>query len=528
MCRSNDQYCRTIVTLGSQDSLDKLKPVKMDASRRNECLPDTRTDVLKFIVDWVNDLASQQNILWLHGLAGSGKSTLATTITNTFRESNILGAFLFFDRDITERSDPTTVIRTLAHQLASSNPHLGEAIRAVVEKNSNISMSPLRLQYQKLIYDPLSATMDSVDLRIVLVLDALDECGTAEGRESLLAVLANSFVHLPSSIRTIITSRAEIDIYNAFVPQRHILTLELDITSRANSDDILSYFRDRMSLMRNRKRHLRLDVDWPGENVLQKLVERASGLFIWASTVSKFINGHDPRRRLDIILNGEAGSSAEAGLDALYKTALNAIDIWDDEDFVADFRDILGVVLVARQPLSSSAIDALLHLPDDRPSMHTISLLGCVLQRDPSVRFLHPSFADFLTMRQRCGRDAWFFDQSTYHRSLAFRCLDRMDVRLERNMCHMTLGSDQTDESLSEDVSYSCLYWIDHICTLGDDLARVVDRLRVFLYRHLLHWFEAMSILKRSRDAISLLDRLKNWILVSHSDISYTIAYRKT
>ena len=54
----------------------------MDASRRTECLPNTRADILKFIFDWVEDATSQQNLLWLHGLAGSGKSTLATTIAN--------------------------------------------------------------------------------------------------------------------------------------------------------------------------------------------------------------------------------------------------------------------------------------------------------------------------------------------------------------------------------------------------------------------------------------------------------------
>jgi len=116
------------------DSLGKLMPVTMDASRRSECLPNTRVDILNFIVDWVKDPLGKQNTLWLYGLAGSGKSTLSTTIANIFNDSGQLGAFLFFERDVAERSDPTIVIRTLAHQLAASNPALGEAIRSVVEQ----------------------------------------------------------------------------------------------------------------------------------------------------------------------------------------------------------------------------------------------------------------------------------------------------------------------------------------------------------------------------------------------------------
>jgi hypothetical protein len=147
----------------------------MDASRRTGCLPNTRTDVLRFIVDWVNDPTSQQNILWLHGLAGSGKSALSTTIASTFRELGQLGAFLFFDRHVAERSDPTTVIRTLAHQLGASIPEIGTAICAAVERNSTITISSLQHQFNWLIRDILAITSQT----IVIVLDALDECGTA-------------------------------------------------------------------------------------------------------------------------------------------------------------------------------------------------------------------------------------------------------------------------------------------------------------------------------------------------------------
>ena len=109
----------------------------------------------------MNDPRKQQNILWLHGLAGSGKSTLATTIANLFGDSGRLGAFLFFDRDVTERSDPSVIVRTLAHQLAGSDPRIGAAIRAVVEKNSNVIMYPLPHQLRKLVIGPLETFKDT-------------------------------------------------------------------------------------------------------------------------------------------------------------------------------------------------------------------------------------------------------------------------------------------------------------------------------------------------------------------------------
>lgn len=504
-----------------RDILDKLDPVTMDASSRIGCLPNTRTDVLKFVVDWANDTKSEQKMLWIHGLAGSGKSALSTTIANTFRDSGQLGAFLFFDRDVTERSNPTVVIRTLAHQLGTSDPRIGATIRTSIERNPNITMSPLTRQFRKLVLEPLSEL--EYNTTIVVVLDALDECGTADEREALLTVLTEDFIDIPLVLRIIITSRAELDIFNAF---EYVFAYELDITSQRNSDDILSYFRHRMALIWTKRRHLRLGTDWPGNDIVQQLVQRASGLFVWASTASKFIDGHDPRRRLDIILSGDTASGAEAALDALYKTAMDSVDCWDDEDFVADFRVIMGTILLARVPLSGATIDALLHLPENRPCMNTISLLGCLLQQSPAVRVLHPSFADFLTTEERCGKGIWYFDQSAFHHYLFCRCLDRMNAFLERNMCNMTLAADLRSESLPDDISYSCAFWIDHLCAVQDNISPIVNRLRDFLSQHLLHWFEAMSILRKSRETISHLSRLLDWISVGFHASHFSLLCR--
>jgi hypothetical protein len=413
----------------------------------------------------------------------------------------------------------------LAQQLGASDLKIGAAIRAVVETNQKIAMSSLSHQFHRLILDALS-TVQHGPRPIVVILDALDECGTADERKDLLAVLANDTNNLPIPIRMIITSRAEMDICDVFESQSHILAYELDITSQANSNDLLSYFRQRMATMRAQKKHLRLGTEWPGEDIFRQLVQKASGLFVWASTAFEFINGYDPRRRLDIILRGDITSSAETALDALYTTALGSAGFWNDEDFVADFREIMGIILVAQRPLSTIAIDALLHLPSDRPSsIHVISPLACVLQHSPTVRVLHPSFVDFFMNRERCGREIWFFNRSTYHQNMAFRCLDRMEAVFKRNMCNLTLsqGAHVTTPSLPEDVSYSCMFWIDHVCIAKENISPIMHRLRDFLFRHLLHWLEATSILRKSRDTMALLDRLMDWILVSHAPIIYVV-----
>ena len=493
----------------------------MDASRRTECLPDTRVDILQFIRAWVNDAGSEQRMLWLHGLAGSGKSAISTTIANTFRDSEQMGAFLFFDRDVAERSNPTMVIRTLAHQLATFNPMWGNAINAAVERHPNVLMSSLRRQFQGLISEPLLQERRGFEhTPIVIILDGLDECGTPHEREALISVLAQDFLRLPSTIRTIVTSRTECDIHHAFQPQDDILTYELDITTSINYADIAVFFIHHLEVIRAKNSHSLLEPGWPGAEVFHHLVESASGLFIWAQFASEFIDGHNPRRRLDALITGSAAlSSFDAALDTMYRVTLESVGRWDDEDFVDEFRDILGAVLIARRPLSNAGIDALLQRPRGMSSVHTVAVLGSLLHRSPTVRILHPSLADFLMTKQRCIQNFWFFDRSTSHQRLVFLCLDRMNATLKRNMSDITLSTDHTISSLPEDISYSCIFWIDHLCAVEENNPSIMDHLSHFLFCHLLHWFEAMSILGRSRYAPSHLNQLLDWISVSHPSV---------
>jgi hypothetical protein len=187
--------------------------------------------------------------------------------------------------------------------------------------------------------------------------------------------------------------------------------------------------------------------------------------------------------------------------------------MWDDVDFVDDFHSVLGIILVARNPLSHSAIDGLLG-KSKRRSIHTISLLACVLGQGPTVRVLHPSFADFMMDQGRCGKDVWYINRDLHNLRIAIQCLERLDGVLKQNLCDLTLSTSNARASdLSEDLAYACMFWIEHVCAVTDE-ASVVKPVEGFLHRHLLHWIEAMSILRRSRDTITLLDNLLGWVKV--------------
>jgi hypothetical protein len=254
------------------------------------------------------------------------------------------------------------------------------------------------------------------------------------------------------------------------------------------------------------------------------LADRAAGLFIWASTACRFINGHDPQSRLNILLRGGATLNVEAALNTIYQMALESAGIWHDEEFCVDFRLVMGVILVAKNPLMDSTIDALLSL--ECPACHTISRLGCVLtwsDKEP-IRVLHPSFPDYLSDHLQCGSRSWYINTSFHNYHFTVSCLKYLSTALRKNMCNLTLSFVPINKALPEATSYACTSWIDHVLDIKEGTEYIADILEQFLFQHLLHWLEAMSILKKSRTTIASVHRLLDWLQVCDSYFVFSTA----
>lgn len=227
----------------------------MDASRRNEHLPDTISDQKRFILDWAVDPKETRNVLWFYGDERSGKSTLATAVADDLRQRGLLGAFVFFEQEDLEHNDPVTVIRTVAYQVGIHHKEAGIAIASMIERFPNVSQFPLRSQFQYLLVDALAAAFMSQEDRgqndnhrdtspraeprpqhVVIVLDGLGDCGSPTTRRPLLDILAIMTAEVPY-LRFLVTSCPENDIQTFFSFREHILAQELHTSSRRNSLD---------------------------------------------------------------------------------------------------------------------------------------------------------------------------------------------------------------------------------------------------------------------------------------------------
>ncbi|KAJ7481000.1 hypothetical protein FB451DRAFT_1086067, partial [Mycena latifolia] len=419
----------TVESLGQTDTLKRLNPVDMNASLRTPCLPGTRQEVLDRIEGWLSVPSDTGNVLWLSGVAGSGKSTISTTVSEIYRTTHRLGAFLFFDRNDQSRSHPSAVIRTMAYSLGLFEPHIGSAISAVIKADPAVVNAPMATQFKQLLLGPLRSAERYLPGPILIILDALDECGDIDSRAVLLSLLSREFPKLPQLYRFLITGRRESDIAEQFATR--FKEMDLPTGVRSSAADVERYLRHEIAEIQQLKQ---LGADWPGEDSIQTLVHLSGGLFIWAVTATRFIHkGYRPDKQLKILITQDPTRGVK--LDDLYSVALRTSGLWDDETFGEDARAVLACIVLGRVPMTDATIDMLLYSGEQR-SRDVLTHLTSVVQWNPGeeARTLHASFADYLTDPNRSGGEPWAINPKTDHYSLSLGCLRTLRRELRFNI----------------------------------------------------------------------------------------------
>ncbi|KAG8724739.1 hypothetical protein FRC09_015006 [Ceratobasidium sp. 395] len=478
----------------------KLKPADLagyDPARR--CIEGTRVDVIEELVVWTHRSNAHPRLAWVHGPAGFGKSSIATSLCLRLDGRDLLASSFFCKRDSPELRDPRRVLTTIVYGLALRWQPYRDAVVAAVRDDPELHSRHIQPLYDTLVGKPQRklAQESGPGETLVVVVDALDECGDLDTRRQLLACL-HDLSKMGRWLKVVLTSRPDPDIQEFFREAPADSFVEYDVAGHDASADIRVFVEDRLKSMTYVK-------NWPA-NAVDEICLRSSGLFIWARTACKFIlDGLDRPSRLKQVLAG----SRLADIDLLYSTAVvNSVpDAGGDN--LACMRLCLGAVVVVamRTPLSVTNLALLLHEHVSRDIIERVianlsSVLYVDYQLDDVVRIFHPSFMDFITHRSRSGDLCVNLqEQNTI---LASHCLEALIRSLKFNICGLEtsdrFNSDVPDldsrveAAIGPHLGYSCLYWSSHLTDAKVD--RLETCLRELLSgRTLLYWIEALSLL---------------------------------
>ena len=124
-------------------------------------------------------------------MAGTGKSTISRTVAHKLDDKGLLGASFFFKRGEGDRSKAARLFTTIARQFVYKLPLVAQHILDAIKTNHAIAEKTMKEQFEKLIIQPLGKVGSDAQnpLRIVVVIDALDECDREEDIRALIGLL---------------------------------------------------------------------------------------------------------------------------------------------------------------------------------------------------------------------------------------------------------------------------------------------------------------------------------------------------
>ena len=214
-------------------------------------------------------------------------------------------------------------------------------------------------------------------------------------------------------------------------------------------------------------------------------------------------------------------------MNVLYAKVLTDCN-WSNEGFVHDYKLIIGSVVVAKTPLSSSALQS--H-HRDHPTLKVnevlwpLSLvLTSVFHQDHPIQVLHLSFHDFLTDYAQFTptHECFHVNERKHSQQLALLCLYVMNkdltsdipgtMYLSRLMTDTTGIPPSTGSQVPEVLWYACRFWAEHIIEVEGSVSDAfIQPLRQFLTQRLTTWVEVLN----SRYPFQGLCRVREWIQVS-------------
>ena len=430
---SADILHRATATAAFYNSDERFDPPK--------CHPNTRIAVLEKIMRWIKwgeDL--EAFIMWVYGPAGSGKSAIAQTIAEMCEDEMILFASFFFSRNDPSRNTVKPLIATIAYQITLNLPQVRDAILRAIEHDALIFSKSLAVQVKSLIVAPLQLLADTgffnkPTSRRLVIIDGLDECSEPKVQQNILEVLANSQRQHQLPLIFLFASRPEQHISHAFNTG-----LLPSVTSRLALDesylpdeDIRLFLADKFHEIKSTHRlRAYIPSQWPLPDVLEQLVQKSSGQFIYASTLIRYVASirHKPADRLDIILGIRPPQRdlPFAELDTLYTHILAGVE---DIECVLDILSVIFFCdisdLFDKWNLRPLMIENFLCLQPGDVELYLGDLNSLItIEHGQKIHVLHASLTDFFVDPTRSK--IFWINRQARHTAFARRFLQVFQI----------------------------------------------------------------------------------------------------
>jgi len=388
-------------------------------------MEETRVELCAELDDWEKSPIDAATMKWVLAGAGEGKTALLLTFADLCRQQKrSVGAFFASNR-IADCSDGNRIVATLAVQLIQALPSTAKYIDKALRDDPHLLSKGREVQMNALIVEPIkriakitrflaAITFGLKAYPTLIVIDGLDEVSGRDVQTDIIKIIGNTMRDVRLPLRFLVASRPEPHIVDAInklrsqFPEDRVSTMDLKEDTLVHRD-IRRYFKVKFGEVRAKDTDL--PPDWPGEDVIDQLVDKASGQFIYATTIMPYImfEYHSPAKRLAVIrglLEKPPGDEPYQNLDELYSLIVrNATRRVDMLRIMALFIVINQLIATANAAAGAFARLCSPHKLGDilglekgdvrrcLRDMHSVVNIG---DDHSSIEIYHKSFPDYL------------------------------------------------------------------------------------------------------------------------------------
>ena len=364
-------------------------------------------------MDWIHAESSASFFFWLYGPAGAGKTAILQAIAEILGSlsgsgENFGGSF-FFSRGKKGRDKGHFLFSTIAYQLALKVPGLRQHVNRIMDSDPTLHTKSMDVQLQALIVDAFQYLSPPPQRSYLVIIDGLDECHDKATQQMILRLLCETITVHKLPLRFLIGSRPESHIRESF-DQESLYTVTRRVVLDETFDpgrDIRVFLQDGFAKICAKNPILsHVEQPWPEEGIIDLLVQRSSGQFIYAATVLKFVGADFCSPTKQLALTMKPDRTAFSDLDQLYTqilsvypSAVNIVQVLgiistSHGDFAEVFEDIFAME-EGELKLVLCGLSSLLNDENDENGNGEEYYL--------IPHFAHASFSDYLFDSSRSG-----------------------------------------------------------------------------------------------------------------------------
>jgi hypothetical protein len=444
-------------------------------------------------------------LLWINGHAGTGKTMLLIGIVRELSDQpaalspNVSHFFCQGTGDKTH-NNATAILRSLIWILLVQQPDLISHLRPMYKHkgaslfsdgNALVAMSRV---FKSMLKDPSL-------LPVYFIVDALDECD--QGLADLVQLISESLT-LSDKVKWLVSSRPTVELKSP-------ATVELDAQSLEHP--VNAYINHKLSNLKGRDGY---DADTLAE-VSSEIHRRARNTFLWVALVFKELSLVEGWDAIDTI------QKIPPGLSELYDHMMTRIESGNKRN-LQRCKNVLVATFLAYRPLSLAELAV---LADLLPKMTQTIVEKCgsfLTIKENTVSLIHQSANDYLKANYTSRLQQGGAVQG--HADISRHLINAMS-KLRKNIYSLPhVGSKSEDITVPspdplEGLRYSCVFWVQHFCEVCSQLdpqkssAQLYDQVYQFLQVHLLHWLEALSLIRKISEGILAIFSLETQIPVS-------------